>query len=101
MHQIRKLKWLSSRLAIAFSQSIETRSSADRWCSNYIWVIKNFIANSGASYIRDLTVVIFKLISRMDMLSIFWEISLQQISQELTDDSLTMVQGMGWCYQAA
>ena len=27
-------------------------SSADRWCSNYIWVIKIFIA----SYIRDFTV---------------------------------------------
>ena len=31
-------------------------SSADRRCSNYIWVIDNFIANLGASYIRDLTV---------------------------------------------
>ena len=33
-------------------------SSADSWCSNYIWVIKNFIANSGASYIRSLTVYV-------------------------------------------
>ena len=31
-------------------------SSADRRCSNYIWVIDNFIAYWGASYIRDLTV---------------------------------------------
>ena len=31
-------------------------SSADRRCSNYIWVINNFIAYSGTSYIRDLTV---------------------------------------------
>ena len=31
-------------------------SSADRRCSNYIWVIDNFIAFYGASYIRDLTV---------------------------------------------
>ena len=31
-------------------------SSTDRRCSNYIWVIDNFIAFSGASYIRDLTV---------------------------------------------
>ena len=30
-------------------------SSADRRCSNYIWVIDNFIAYKGASYIRDLT----------------------------------------------
>ena len=31
-------------------------SSADRRCSNYVWVIDNFIASEGASYIRDLTV---------------------------------------------
>ena len=30
--------------------------SADRRCSNYIWVIDNLIANLGASYIRELTV---------------------------------------------
>ena len=28
-------------------------SSADRWCSNYIWVIKNWIAHKGATYIRE------------------------------------------------
>ena len=32
-------------------------SSADRRCSNYIWVIDNFIAYIGATYIRDFTVV--------------------------------------------
>ena len=32
-------------------------SSADRRCSNYIWVINNFIAYLSASYIRDLTVI--------------------------------------------
>ena len=31
-------------------------SSADRRCFNYIWVIDNFIAYWGATYIRDLTV---------------------------------------------
>ena len=31
-------------------------SSADRRCSNYIWVIVNFIGYQGASYIRDLMV---------------------------------------------
>ena len=39
--------------------SLECRcswSSADRRCSNYIWVIDNFIAHKGATYIRDLTV---------------------------------------------
>ena len=34
-------------------------SSADRRCSNYIWVIDNFIAYWGASYIRDLTVYLY------------------------------------------
>ena len=33
--------------------------SADRRCSNYIWVINNFIAFSGATYIRGLTVLLF------------------------------------------
>ena len=32
-------------------------SSADRRCSNYIWVINNLIAFLSASYIRDLTVL--------------------------------------------
>ena len=32
-------------------------SSADRRCSKYIWVINNFIAYWGASYMRDLTVI--------------------------------------------
>ena len=31
-------------------------SSADRRCSNYIWVINNFIAYWGATYIRGFTV---------------------------------------------
>ena len=31
-------------------------SSADRRCSNYIWVINNFIAYEGATYIRGFTV---------------------------------------------
>ena len=34
-------------------------SSADRRCSNYIWVIDNFIAYLGASYIRGFTVVLY------------------------------------------
>ena len=35
-------------------------SSADRRCSNYIWVINNFIANLGVAYIRDSTVDILQ-----------------------------------------
>ena len=33
-------------------------SSADRWCSNYIWVINDYIAYKGAAYIRGLPVVV-------------------------------------------
>ena len=32
-------------------------SSADRRCSNYIWVVDNFIAYQGATYIRGFSVV--------------------------------------------
>ena len=38
-------------------------SSADRRCSNYMWVIDNFIAYQGASYIRGFTVYIFAIVS--------------------------------------
>ena len=37
-------------------------SSADRRCSNYIWVINKFVACWGATYISDLAVVIFTLL---------------------------------------
>ena len=67
-----KLKWFSSRLAVVCAQSTEAKclsrnwrcswSSADRRCSNYIWVIDNFIANLGATYITDLTVLSKKLL---------------------------------------
>ena len=69
-HQISNLKCLSSRPADALLLllywshvlSWEWRcswSSADRRCSNYIWVINNLIAHQGATYIRDLTVLHF------------------------------------------
>ena len=32
-------------------------SSADRWCSNYIWMINNFIAYEGVAYIWGLRVI--------------------------------------------
>ena len=31
-------------------------SSADRWCSNYIWVINKYITHWGVTYIRGLAV---------------------------------------------
>ena len=38
-------------------------SSADRRCSNYIWVIKNVIAYLGATNIRDFTVRILEILN--------------------------------------
>ena len=35
-------------------------SSADRRCSNYIWVTDNFIAYQGAAYVRGFTVGLFR-----------------------------------------
>ena len=54
-HRIPRHKYFSSRLAVVFVQSIESGqvlslewrcswSSSDRRCSNYTWVINNFIA---------------------------------------------------------
>ena len=66
MHQIPKLNCFLSCLAVVLAQSIEARcsrewrcswSSTDRPCSNYIWVINNFIAHWGVTYIRDLMVL--------------------------------------------
>ena len=58
MHRISKLNCFSSRHAVFFAQSTEAMcqvwewrcswSSADRRCSNYIWVINNLIAYRGA-----------------------------------------------------
>ena len=46
-------------------------SSADRRCSNYIWVIDNLIAHWGASFIRDLTVRGTPYLSPMGELYVF------------------------------
>ena len=44
-------------------------NSADRRCSNYIWMIDNLIAYKGASYIRDLTVVLYRVGSWAEIIS--------------------------------
>ena len=44
-------------------------SSADRWCSNYIWVIDNFVAYQDVSYIRDFTVTSFNVIQSCAILT--------------------------------
>ena len=41
-------------------------SSTDRQCSNYIWVINNFITYQGASYITGLTV--YHFIGQLDII---------------------------------
>ena len=46
-------------------------SSADRRCSNYIWVINNLSAYQGAPYIRDLTVII-SLLHQNGVATSFW-----------------------------
>ena len=44
------------------------RSSADRRCSNYIWMINNLIAHKGSTYIRDLTVYIYVYIYSLNVI---------------------------------
>ena len=50
-------------------------SSADRRCSNYIWVIDNFITYYGASYIRGFTV----LFSAANMVSFHGRINMDHL----------------------
>ena len=48
----------------------------------------------------DLKLVIFKLIPRIHIWSIFCEIALRWMPQDLTSDKSTLVQVMAWCRQA-
>ena len=48
----------------------------------------------------NLNLVIFKLTSRVDTLSISGEIALRWMPQDFTDDKSTLVQVMAWCRQA-
>ena len=57
------ISFCSGLCAIYWSQVLSREwrcswCSADRRCSNYIWVIDNFIAKWGAPYIRGFTVII-------------------------------------------
>ena len=47
-----------------------------------------------------LKLVVFKLVSRINILSISCEIVLRWTPQDLTDDKSTLVQVMAWCRQA-
>ena len=55
-------------------------SSADRRCSNYIWVINNCIAYKGATYIRGFTVCNILICCRLTILIITYEWCNSQIS---------------------
>ena len=47
-------------------------SSADRRCSNYIWVIDNLIVYEGASYIRDMTVYVIQTLNLLWPSDVIW-----------------------------
>ena len=47
----------------------------------------------------NLELIIFKLISRIDILHISYEIALRWMPQHLIDDWSTLVQVMVWCHQ--
>ena len=55
--QMPKLKCFSSRLAVVFAHWSCSWSSTDRRCSNYIYLINNFIIYCGVPYIRGLTAI--------------------------------------------
>ena len=61
-------------------------SSADRRCSNFIWMINNFIAYQGATSVRDLTVAILMCITyvfhicHISMTVRYWKMTLNQMT---------------------
>ena len=74
---------VSSRLAVVFARYIEARpvlsrewrsswSSADRRCSNYIWVINYSIAYQGVVHIRGLTVFLMFYIGHCNVVLTHW-----------------------------
>ena len=65
-------------------------SSADR----------NFNLLAPRRFCRYLKWMIFKLISRTDILVISCEIALRWISRDLNDEKSILVQIMAWCHQA-
>ena len=60
------------------------------------WV--NSLAPGGFDY--SLKLVNFKLISTINILSIFCEIAIRWMPQHVTDPKSTLVQVMAWCHQA-
>ena len=58
----------------------------------------NLLAPGGFDY--TLKLVNFKLISTINILSIFCEIAIRWMPQHLTEHQSTLVQVMAWCHQA-
>ena len=64
-------------------------SSADRRCSNYIWVIDNFIGYKDASYIRDFTVVqILHMDDKNHIKTVFLDIGISLLKIRRLQDRL-------------
>ena len=89
MHPIPKLKCFSACLAavcpIGWSQVLSQKwrcswSSANRGCSNYIWLIIIFIAYKGAPYIRSLRVIVPSFIDHIQILWLEIENKLRGLS---------------------
>ena len=62
VNSIRKWYHILKKIYLSPVLSWEWRcswSSANRRCSNYIWVINNLIAHQGAAYIRDLMAITY------------------------------------------
>ena len=67
--------------------------SVHKWCSSI-----NSLDPEGFYY--SLQLINFKLISMMNMSSIFYQIAIRWMPQHLTDHQSTLVQVMAWCCQA-
>ena len=65
---------------------------------NILWYHINSLTPGGFDY--SLKLVNFKLISLINILSIFCEIAIRWMPQHLTDHESTLVQIMAWCRQA-
>ena len=66
-------------------------------CTTVHGNIKSFAPRKCDSYIKSM---IFKLMLGIYTLSISCKIALRRMPQDLTDDSVTLVQVMAWCRQA-
>ena len=70
-------------------------SSADRRCSNYIWVIDDFIGYKDASHIRDFTVVqILHMDDKNHIKTVFLDIGISLLKIRRSQDRLIFNKGI-------